>query len=55
VHGWAPVDVPAIRLKDRVLALFAADFLSRPEAFVAELHVCTRCESISFARHECSR
>lgn len=44
---WIPVDAPRMRLRDRVRALFAADFLDTPYAY-AELFVCHRCEAVVF-------
>jgi len=45
--SWVPVDGARMRLRDRVLALFAADFLHAPEAYGA-LYVCHRCELVAF-------
>lgn len=44
---WVPVDGPRMRLRDRVRALFAADYLDRPYDY-AGLFVCHRCEAIVF-------
>jgi hypothetical protein len=44
--GWMPVDVPRMRLVDRVLSLFAADALTRPDEFTKGLYVCHRCERV---------
>ncbi len=33
-RGYVPVDVPGLRLADRVLALLVSDFLTRPDDFV---------------------
>jgi hypothetical protein len=46
---WVPVDAPRARLRDRVAALFAADYLNDPDAY-AELFVCHRCEAVVFDR-----
>jgi hypothetical protein len=49
-HGeevWVPVDVARMRLRDRVRALFAADYLNAPDAYI-ELFVCHRCEAVVF-------
>ena len=43
VRGWAPRDRARLRLRDRVLALFAADYLTRPETYARELYVCPDC------------
>lgn len=47
---WLPVDLPRLRLRDRVRALFAADYLNDPAAYV-ELYVCHRCENVVFDRN----
>lgn len=47
---FVPVDAPHMRLRDRVRALFAADYLCAPHAYV-DLFVCHRCESVSFDEH----
>ncbi len=44
---WIPVDASRMRLRDRVRALFAADFLNDPNAY-ADLFVCGRCEGVVF-------
>jgi hypothetical protein len=46
--GWAPSGRPT-RLADRVLALFAADYLTRPGA-AEELVVCNVCQRVDFDR-----
>ncbi len=35
-------------LVDRVLALFASDYLARPEDYELELHVCSLCKTVEF-------
>lgn len=45
--AWIPVDVPRMRLRDRIFALFAADYLNAPYNY-AELFVCHRCEAVVF-------
>ena len=47
--GWAPSGRPR-RLADRVLSLFAADFLTRPAGLEADLSVCSVCGSVEFDR-----
>lgn len=44
---WVPADNTRMRLKDRVRALFAADYLNDTGAYAA-LYVCHRCESVVF-------
>lgn len=44
---WTPVDRERVRLRDRVLSLFAADYLMRAGDYV-DLFVCPRCESVVF-------
>lgn len=48
--AWIPVDAARLRLKDRLQALFAADYLNVPYAY-AELFVCHRCEAVVFDAH----
>jgi hypothetical protein len=45
--AWAPTGA-ATRLADRVLSLFAVDYLSRPGDYESELSVCPACETVSF-------
>lgn len=45
--GYAPVDRPDLRLLDRVVSLFAADYLTRPGDYHA-LEICHSCEAITF-------
>ncbi|MCW5835736.1 MAG: hypothetical protein KIS78_25270, partial [Labilithrix sp.] len=40
-------DAPRMGLRDRVSALFVADYLNAPEAYAA-LYVCHRCEEVVF-------
>lgn len=47
VPGWVPTS-EARRLADRVLSLFAADYLTRSSEYEAELSICTHCESVDF-------
>ncbi len=59
VSGWVP-SPDARRLADRVLSLFAADYLTRPSAYEIELAVCATCRSVDFdaiarARGVCGR
>jgi hypothetical protein len=44
---WVPADLTRMHLKDRVRALFAADYLNDPSAY-ATLYVCHRCEHVVF-------
>ena len=44
---WIPIDAPRTRLKDRLSALFVADYLNDPVAYGA-LYVCHRCEAVVF-------
>lgn len=45
--AWAPTSEPT-RLSDRILSLFAVDYLTRPSDYESELFVCSTCESVSF-------
>jgi hypothetical protein len=47
VAGWVPTS-DARRLADRVLSLFAADYLSRPNHYENELSVCRICKTVEF-------
>ncbi len=53
--GWIPLASPRMRLAYRVLSLFAADALARPEDYET-LTVCHRCERVRFRclDEECS-
>jgi hypothetical protein len=46
--GWAPVSRRDIVLADRVLSLFVADYLVRPDEYESSLSVCSRCSVVSF-------
>lgn len=46
-EAWIPVDGSRMRLRDRLRALFAADYLNAPYTY-AELFVCHRCEAVVF-------
>lgn len=48
--AWVPVDGSRLRLRDRVRALFTADYLNAPYTY-AELFVCHRCEAVVFDDH----
>jgi hypothetical protein len=45
---WIPLDAPRMRLKDRVLTLFAADYLLSPRDYKRNLAFCRRCERVVF-------
>ena len=45
--AWAPTG-EAPRLADRVLSLFAVDYLGRPGDYETELCVCRQCETVTF-------
>jgi hypothetical protein len=45
--GWAPTRT-AQRLADRVLSLFAADYLTQPGDYELELSICSLCRTVSF-------
>jgi hypothetical protein len=46
--AWVPLDVEGLRLRTRVLSLFAADALDRPLDYACSLQVCHRCERVTF-------
>jgi hypothetical protein len=48
--AWTPVDGARLRLRDRLRALFTADYLNAPYTY-AELFVCHRCEAVVFDDH----
>jgi len=59
IEGWVPSST-ARRLADRVLSLFAADYLVRPQDYESDLAVCRKCGLVEFdaiarARGICSR
>lgn len=45
--GWVPT-ADARRLADRVLSLFAADYLTRPGDYETELSICGHCKTVEF-------
>jgi hypothetical protein len=45
---WVPVDAERMRLRDRVRALFAVDYLLSPQLYSEALFVCHRCERVVF-------
>jgi hypothetical protein len=45
---WIPLDRRKMQLRERVLSLFAADYLLRPGEYTGELVVCPTCEAIVF-------
>lgn len=45
---WIPLDQPRMRLEGRVVSLFVADYLTRPEAYEHDLSVCPGCDGVSF-------
>jgi hypothetical protein len=46
-QGWIPT-TDARRLADRVLSLFAADYLTRPAEYESEMGVCAQCQAVDF-------
>jgi hypothetical protein len=47
---WVPLDRPRMLLTDRVLALFAVDYLLCPAEYVRDLVVCSKCQAVVFDR-----
>jgi hypothetical protein len=47
--GWVPVDLPDVPLAERVLALFAVDYLWAPKPYRESLSVCRACGAVAFA------
>lgn len=52
-RGWIAADRPHVQLRDRVLALFAVDYLVRGETY-RELAVCHHCERVAFDAEACA-
>lgn len=46
--GFIPVDLPKMRLRDRVLSLISADYMARPDSYAIDLHVCDTCDVPDF-------
>jgi hypothetical protein len=56
VRGHAPVDLPDLKLWERVLSLVAADYIARPIDYEDRLAICDRCEVPYFdGVHACER
>jgi hypothetical protein len=53
IDGWVPT-ATARSLADRVLSLFAADYLTRSPVFARELAICPSCGRIAFDGSACS-
>jgi hypothetical protein len=49
--GFMPIDLPKMRLIDRVLSLMAADYMARAESYTRDLHVCDTCDVPDFHEH----
>jgi hypothetical protein len=45
--SWAPTGA-AVRLADRVMSLFAVDYLARPEDYEVALGICSLCSEVLF-------
>jgi hypothetical protein len=45
---WIPLDHPRMRLAERALSLFAADYILNPNEYVGDLSVCSRCDAVTF-------
>jgi hypothetical protein len=43
---WVPVDGRTMSLRDRVLSLFACDYLMRPDDYAHDLAVCPKCDLV---------
>jgi hypothetical protein len=55
VAGWVAVSHKSSRLAERVMSLFAADFLARPWDYEYDLAICESCENVSFTEVSCCR
>src|SRR5262249_41909658 len=47
-EGWIPLDLPRLRLRDRVTSLWAADYLANTADYERILSVCEVCGEASF-------
>lgn len=59
-EGWVPVDLPGMRLIERIASLWAADYLTNASEYQQQLSMCRVCncasfESISRVRGTCSK
>jgi hypothetical protein len=45
---WIPLDHPRMRLADRALSLFAADYILSPNEYAGYLTVCRKCDAVTF-------
>lgn len=45
---WVPLDLPRMRLRDRLRSLFVADYLNAPREYETTFFVCHRCDSPRF-------
>jgi len=50
---FLPMHRPKMKLTERVLSLFAADYLNDSDAYRESLSICEHCGSISFEEQEC--
>jgi hypothetical protein len=55
VAGWVAVSHKSSRLAERVMSLFAADFLARPWDYQYDLEICECCENVAFTEVQCCR
>lgn len=53
--GWVAVSHKSSRLAERVMSLFAADFLARPWDYEYDLTICECCENVAFTEVNCCR
>jgi hypothetical protein len=47
-EGWVPLDLPRLRMRDRVTSLWAADYLANTGDYESTLAVCEICGHASF-------
>ncbi len=47
-EGWIALDLPDLRLQDRLLSLWAADYLTTTEEYESCLGICEVCEQATF-------
>jgi len=53
--GFVPIDLPRMRLRERILSLMAADYLARSSSYAHDLEVCETCDLPNFCAEEGER
>ncbi len=47
-RGWMPVSLPRMRLRDRLLSLWAVDYFADDSEYESSLAICARCQRVEF-------